>query len=422
MLATLGLSAACGSDPAPDLPNARQLISLSSLSTWESEAWLAASPEGRVLVAAWTGRDTVGDWSLGGPIGYTFSSDGGATWKPPAAMAFPDRETPFNVKVAADARGDFWAVWLARSMLGPKDAIVVARSRPDALSFEAPIEVTSPTSTGDYDLPAIVSHRGAVLAAYTVFHESCMATEVARSMDGLTWTRATAGPCEPATPVRNLNAICASETSDRVWLANAAGDPDGDSASPLRVELRHSDDHGLTWPASSLQIISAPGQRVAFDPIVCTMQGDDLWIAYGLTDGAIQPGLFAKLTSIQVVRVAPAGTVTRFEVPNPSGAFAMHPQITSDATGTVHVLSHVGARDDDPAGALRSTHLPQGASQFEAGRSLDGPMRFNEQWGEEGFLGDYYGVATAGGSIMAAYGFGAGTDIHIAFQKWSAMP
>jgi hypothetical protein len=121
------------------------------------------------------------------------------TWQPPRTLAFPDRETPYNVKVTFDARGDAWAVWLARSTSGVRDAIVVARST--AGVFGAAVQVTAPITGDDgFDLPAVTTHRGTALAAYAIYREGCMETEVARSADGLTWTRATAAACEPAAP------------------------------------------------------------------------------------------------------------------------------------------------------------------------------------------------------------------------------
>ncbi|HEU0036054.1 MAG TPA: hypothetical protein VFQ53_35825 [Kofleriaceae bacterium] len=423
--ASLACLFGCGSDPGPSAEDAsppdaaaatRAIISRSSASTWESESSLASS--GHELLAAWTGRTTLGEWFGEGPIGYAFSADDGETWQAPGTLAFEGRETPYNVKVSGDARGGFWAVWLGRSIT-VHDAIVVARALPGTAAFEAPVEVTNPSAANEgYDLPAIATHRGTALAAYTVYHASCMSTEVARSDNGRDWTRTIAGRCEAAMPVRNLNAICASESSTRIWLANVAGDP---SAGNLRVELRHSDDDGKSFPASSLQIVSSPGQHVACDPIACTMQGDDLWLAYGLSDDAVEPGVFPKLTSIQVLRISSAG-IARFEALDDASGFAMHPNLTSDPSGAIHVVYHAGARDDDPAGQLRSTRLAAGAAAFEPSRPLDGPLLFNQQWGETGFLGDYDGLAIAGNSLAAAYAFGAGSDVHVAFQRWSTQP
>jgi hypothetical protein len=152
------------------------------------------------------------------------------------------------------------------------------------------------------------------------------------------------------------------------------------------------------------------------------MQNDDLWLTYGVTEGAIEAGLFAKLTSVQVVRVSPAGGVSRFEARDPAAGFAMHPNLTSDSTGTIHVLYHAGARDDDPGGTLRWTRLAPNAARFEASQAIDGPFTFNEQWGEPGFLGDYFGVGAADGSVMAAYGLGVGADVHVTFQKRPVAP
>ena len=66
--------------------------------------------------------------------------------------------------------------------------------------------------------------------------------------------------------------------------------------------------------------------------------------------------------------------------------------------------------------------LPAGATAFERSQVLDSPLVFNEQWGEAGFLGDYFGAVASGDTVLAAYGFAtgsriAGADVHVAFRR-----
>ena len=118
------------------------------------------------------------------------------------------------------------------------------------------VEVTGP-STGDvgFDLPTVATHRGTALAAYTIFLERCMATEVARSTDGITWTRAAPAPCELAAPVKNLNALCTSETVGDLVIAlkdRIIGEPvlGADETAPLEALLGP-----LTAPASAVDAV-----------------------------------------------------------------------------------------------------------------------------------------------------------------------
>jgi hypothetical protein len=411
---------ACATVPqasADAMLDTRQVVSLSEASTWESEPHLAVSADGKTVLAAWTAREEPGDWMGNGSIGYAFSSDGGETWRRPGTLALAGRETPYNVKVTRDGHGDFWAVWLARSFV-EKDAIAVARSVAGSLSFQPAVEVTNPDLEPRwYDLPDVVAHRGVVLAAYATADDNsdCMATEVARSEDGVTWARSTVAPCAAASPVRNLNALCASETSGRIWLANATGSP---PEVPLRVELRYSEDGGKTWPAGNILTVSEPGDPVGFDPITCTATGDEVWVAYGLSADRVEPGVFPKLNAVRVAHVAASGATERFDALDPAVRFAMHPHIASDDPGTIYVTYHGGARDDDPSGSIRWTSLRKGSTSFIASEQVDGPIRFDQNWGNPTFLGDYSGFRAAGGSLMSAHAFATDSGVHITFRRW----
>jgi hypothetical protein len=394
-----------------------RIVSRSEASAWESEPWLAASPDGRSLVATWTSRLYGSAWVDQGPIGYAISRDGGATWQAPRTLEFPGRETPFNVKVASDARGDFWAAWIGRSD-SDKDEIVAARLRSSEDAFDAAVAVTDRNLEKWYDLPAIVTHRGTVFAAYAVDEREsdapCIATEVSRSADGVAWTRSTAAPCEPTRWLRNLNALCASEASERVWLAYVVGTSDR-----AAVEIRYSPDNGRTWPIENVRVLSAPDERVSFDPLGCVADADGAWVVYGVSDDPIVPSVFPKLSSIPVVHLDDTGNVEKFEAKDPSVRFAMHPQIARDDAGSIHVLHVAGTRDGDGAGSIRWTELGRGRNAFRMRGVVATPLRFQQRWGAPGFLGDYFGVVARGSSLMTAYARGEDADVHIAFSKWA---
>jgi hypothetical protein len=405
----------------------RLVISHSDQSAFESEATLAASPDGRTLLAAWTAPRDDGEWpgNMGpqggvgvGTIGYAFSIDGGATWQPPGSIPFADKDTPVNVKVAADARGGFWAVYLGRNNGGVDvpDAIVAAHAAPGATSFDKPVAVTAPPVAGEkayYDLPAVAVHRGSVLAAYGAIPNGegdCLTTEVARSDDGIAWTRTTVGDCAV---IHNYHALCASEDSKRVWLVGTVGDP----TTSVQIELRHSDDGGRTWSAA--QVLTRPDEQVGIDPPVCTADADGVWVVYGTSGEPIDAFRFPMSTAMNVVHVY--GTRTdRFDARDAAMGFAMHPLIVRDSAGTTHVLYVAGKREDDAAGSIRITRLANGAAAFAPSVAIDGPIKFDPKWGVMPFLGDYFGVSAVGTDLMAAYAIVTDGRLGIAFRRWSA--
>jgi hypothetical protein len=397
----------------------RRVISRSDASAYESESWLAAS--GDHLAAVWTAPRTSGEWPGGvgpafGTIAYAFSSDAGVSWTKPNTVAFPGLETPVNVKVAADAGGTFWAAWLGRNINSDlSDAIVVARADRGAETFAAAVAATAPGPSGPdrvwYDLPAITAHRGSIVTAYAYEdrsnpEESCMGTQVARSDEGTTWTRTNVGTCAP---IHNNHALCASESSDTIWLAYTVGGADG-----VRIDLASSTDGGRTWPRP--RTISTSGERVGIDPITCAADATGVWVVYGTSHDAIESGIFPKASGIHVVNIGNKNSVRRFGALDPAVGFAMHPQIVVDDAG-VTVLYHAGTRDDDPAGTLRYTRMPPGATKFGPSVAIDGPLRFDQNWGVPPFVGDYFGAASAAGRLVTAYAIEEAGDIHIAFRR-----
>jgi hypothetical protein len=405
----------CGGDDASpcadhcDDPTAPRIISASAQSVIESEAHLAALPDG-TLAATWTSR-TGPDWLDQGHIGYAFSDDDGDTWSAPAAIGFPDRDRQVNVKVAGSESGEMYLVWLGRSFSTAPDAIVVARAAAGGRTFEPPVEVTDPSAGLAYDLPAIATHRGVVIAAYNqqdpAAETECFANAIARSDDaGRTWSRVVASPCSPDEWLQNINALCAADTGDRIWLAYVIGTPD-----KLRVEVRSSDDGGYTWPDERTVRVSAPAETVAFDPMFCVADADGMSVAYGTTDDEIVPGVFGKLDAIKVARVSVAGEVTEVDALDPADGFALHPQIAG-AGDDLHVLYLAGARDGDSAGSLRRIRV--GDKQSEA---VHAPIRFEQTWGVPGFLGDYFGAVVTGAGLGIAYPVQTGdSEVHIAFE------
>jgi hypothetical protein len=388
-----------------------RIISASAATVIESEAHLAVAPDGETLAAVWTAR-TGADWLDAGHIGYAFSDDGGETWSEPGMIGFPDRDRQVNVKVVADQDGGFAIVWLGRSFSEAPDAIVVARAPAGSREFESAVEVTAPGAGLAYDLPAIASHRGVLIAAYNQQDpaDECFANAIARSDDdGQTWTQVVASPCSPAESLQNINAICADEASDRIWLAYVIGTPE----EGLRVEARSSDDGGLTWPDADVVRVSADSELVAFDPMFCVADADGMSVAYGTTTDPLVPGIFGKLEKVRVARVDNAGTVAAVDGLDPADRFALHPQLVRDGS-ELHLLYLAGSEDGDADGSIRRIRVADG----ERSELVHGPIRFEQTWGVPGFLGDYFGAVWAGDSLAVAHPVQEGAaEVHIAFKR-----
>jgi hypothetical protein len=414
------LAVACGSpDPTCsdrcDQDTSRLILSRSPASVIESEPHLAASPDGNTLVAVWTAR-TGSDWLDEGHIGYAFSTDAGATWSSPRDIGFPERERQVNVKVASDRDGNFWMVWLGRSFVEAPDAIVVAKAPAGSTAFEPPFEVTDPAAGLDYDLPAIWAHRGRVVAVYRQMEEAedqCDEVAVAQSDGDGAWAQVVVSPCDPAENIKNITALCADELSERLWLVHVVG-----SGERLRLEARFSDDGGTTWPEANRIEVSAADEKVAFDPVFCAAEGNAMWTAYGTTQDALVPGIFAKLSSIRIAHVDGQGVIELRDALDPNDGLGMHPHLARDGNRTNHVIYLAGKHDLDPDGSLRWTQRsPDTPIDPARSRRVDGPFQFEQAWGGPGFLGDYFGVVATEGFLNAAYAVHSGEDVHVAFQR-----
>ena len=152
---------------------------------------------------------------------------------------------------------------------------------------------------------------------------------------------------------------------------------------------------------------------------MCTADADGVWVVYTTSDDPIDQFSFPMATAINVAHVT--GTRTeRFDARDPAMGFAMHPLIVRDSAGTTHVMYVAGKRDDDPAGSIRVTRLGGYATTFGPSVAIDGPIKFDPQWGVMPFLGDYFGAAAIGTDLMSAYAIETDGKLGIAFRRWSA--
>jgi hypothetical protein len=194
----------------------------------EFETHLAQAPDG-TLGVTWIAEPADGSDF---PAGYSFSSDGGRTWLPPASVASPSGGAHDPVLVA-DARGHFVLVFLGADA----DGSGIFAARATGGKFDTPTRVSDPAAPADYDKPwAIRLADGTLLVTYQGrAADGTVLAVAARSDDGSAWTYA---PIADDGAFRNLFFPCRSASAARVWVTfYSAG----------AVALRYSDDGGATW-------------------------------------------------------------------------------------------------------------------------------------------------------------------------------
>ncbi|HVY49796.1 MAG TPA: sialidase family protein [Minicystis sp.] len=385
------------------------IISQSDQSALESETHVAVAPNGFVC-ATWIAEQPGG----GSTNGYRFSTDGGATWQPVSHVASPSPEVASDPVLAIDQENDFYLTWVGfqfDQQGQPFDMhVYVAKAAAGATSFGAPIEVTSNPGGGEsYDKPWItVTNKDTVLVTYAV--TSTGALRAARSTNG-------AQSFGTATIVqdgqfRNLMYPCAPATGDRVWVTYVV--PQGG------IGLRWSDDDGVTWPDANKTAVADNGEVPAFDDPTCAAEGSDVWVAYGLSMDGFSSNNSPKLTAVRVAHSGDGGVTIDARVDahdTSAGAYFMHPQLVREPGGAFDLVYYAGQGDNDANASFRRSRSVDGAT-WDPSAVVKAPILFvTDRMGGK-WLGDYVGLAFAGGSILTTYADNT-VDMysHIGFAK-----
>ena len=341
-----------------------------------------------------------------GSIGYSFSSDDGATWTPNQAILSAANAQNVDPALASDGAGGFVIVWLENGPAGRK--IFTASAPTGTTTFGAPVLVSDAAAPAAYDKPwVLVLADGTRVVVYTT--DSGSAVFVARSSDGKTFTHAAAAPDGT---LRGVSFPCTS--GKRLYLTYLV---------PGGIGLSFSDDGGATWPAASTTVVHATGERAAFDMPTCAADADDVWVAYGITSDTNVVRRADRLDAIRIAHSTNGGASIASRSTVVTDAVMLHPHLARDAAGTLHLLHYGGKIEGDTAGGLR--HV----------RSLDkgGSWTANEHVGPSSTLvvfrtgfdwfGDYVGVAARGEKVYTTYvqnQFDGGTLGHVAFARIEA--
>jgi hypothetical protein len=376
---------------------------------------VVATSTGAIAVA-WIDVDFMGNSTMG----YTFSTDGGATFAPPAFVASPGNREASDPVLAVDAADNVYLAWVAFQIQGQSPSnmrIYVSKAPAGSTTFGAPVQVSAPNDAALYDKPWItVTRTGAVLCTYERdLQPNEYGLVAARSTDGgATWQRSFIVDDPSGDTFRNLAFPCAPRDGGHVWVTYLALTNFG-----LTALLARSDDDGVTWQPEVT--VSQANEAVAFDDPTCVAENDEVWLAYGLSNDMLDSmaGKADKLFSIQLVHSSDAGKSidARAEAADTAAAaFFQHPYLAREDGGTLHMSYYAGQQDMDESGTFRRARAPAGMG-FEPSIVVETPLDFLVSRTDPRWLGDYTGLYWRGGQLYMSYAVNGGGVSHIAFDE-----
>lgn len=399
-----------GTGGAPDPgPIDNSTLSISPLSSFESEPHVSASTDGRVAVA-WIAIENSGNSS----IGYAISKDNGLTFGPVALTSMPAGLVATDPVMAADAAGNIYLTWLGYTYgaggYPTKMQLFVAKSAAGAADFAAP--TTAHAVTGDlYDKPWItVTPNGTVLVIHTASdQQSYSHTVVSRSTDGgATWTNVTM----TGDQFRSLPSLCVSASS-RVYATFI------ESTFEQNVMVQASDDEGATW-GNPFRVNG--NDVVGFDCSFCVADGSDVWVTYAIGSGNTpNTSSFEQMKTLRVAHSTDAGKTfpAKVDAHDPAvGPLYLHPSIARDSDGAIDLVYYGGKKSADPTGGLYMGRSTDGAATFAGATPLHTPIIFDLSREDGGWLGDYIGLATQGKHLHVAYIDNTSFIAHVAYRRF----
>jgi len=371
--------------------------------SYEAQTSIAATAAGSV-VASWIGFFSDNTSA----IGYAVSRDKGATWTAPAYVKSPGGRLASNPVVAADGQGRFFLAWLGfrPDAAMPDEHVYLSRLDDASATFGAPAVASDDGSsvTRDFDKPAMtVDADDNLLLTWADFTSSAApALTFARSTDGATFTRST---------------IVADATFGN--LAYLCVDASAGPSAPLHVvhlgaggtlTLRTSTDQGKTWALGG----AVPAASVVFQDPTCVAHGADLWIAYASGAAVFTPGKDSPGDAVQLVHSTDGGAAFGAPVTVSDGAAGtqyLFPAIVRGASGKLEIVYYQGT--DGAAATLTRATSADGAAWATAALGPAGTFTLDLTLAN--WLGEYVGLAAAGGSTFVSYTENSQAKDHIGF-------
>jgi hypothetical protein len=368
---------------------------------------------------AWIDVDFQGDTQ----IGYTFSTNDGATFSAPSLINSPMGRVGSDPVLAVDASGNIYVTWVGY-FLGPQGPagmrIYVSKANAGSTTFGPPILV-SPQNDNQalYDKPWItVSNGGTVLVTYQRSGApNAFGIVAARSNDGgASWQRTFVVNDTTGSLFRNLAFPCAPKNGNHIWVTYL-----GFNGVDFDTRLSRSDDGGASWSPET--IVSLANEPVAFDDPSCAGELDEVWVAYGLSLDPLDDTTSStqKLHSIQLAYSSNGGQsiLTRGEIADLSSAkYFMHPQITREDSGALDIVYYAGQSDEDSNAYFRRDRATP-PMLFPPSSVVEHPVTFLQARGDPRWLGDYVGIHTRNGRMYTSYVVNTSGLSQVAFGKYT---
>lgn len=357
-------------------------------------------------------------------MGYTFSTNDGATFAPPSLIQSPNGRVGSDPVLAVDAAGNIYITWVGY-FIDPQGSptgmrIYASKANAGSTTFGPPILV-SPMNDNQalYDKPWItVTNGGTILITYQRSGlPNAFGIVAARSNNGgANWQRTFVVNDTTGNLFRNLAFPCAPKSGNHVWVTYLGFD-----GIDFDTRLSRSDDGGATWSPETL--VSLANEPVAFDDPSCAGELDEVWVAYGLSNDPLDNGTSStqKLHSIQLAYSNNAGQsiATRGEIADLTSAkFFMHPQITREDGGALDIVYYAGQGDEDANGTFRRARTTP-PMPFAPSSVVEFPVTYLQARSDPRWLGDYVGIHSRSGQVYTSYVVNTSGLSQVAFGKYA---
>jgi hypothetical protein len=372
----------------------------------EVEDHMAVTKNGTVAVAWITRTET------GGGIGYAISSDRGVTWGAPQAALIDKRRESSDPVLTSDGT-NIYLSWISFTRSGQGNAtnmsFVVATLAAGESAFGAPVTVDTSPDGGDKPWLG-VTKAGTVVLSYMSGNDASTTLKMARSSDqGATWSKATVQKVEG-----NFIVPCVGYGSERVWAAYL------DFAAGAILNVRWSDDDGVTWPAANVKILT---NLPVVQPPSCMARGSNVYVAFPYVSNLQsqeQPG-----DEYHVVTFDGKGPVTEVRADDrATKASYLGLLVPEDLPNALSIVYYGGQRNPDPKGAVRINRSVDDGMTWGTSVAVSPPLKFTTDRTSFDWLGDYLGASQIGNEVLVAYGDNSkliqGQNVtHISFVKVS---
>jgi hypothetical protein len=423
---------------------------------WEADTSVAIGTNGYVAATWMTANEPMSAPTVAWHVGYTFSTDFGSTWAPVQIIRSPiSGDDAWDPRVAVDAANNFYLAIVSVDPGFTESHIYVMTAPVGTATFSAPSEVTDPTegkpndagqptlySTLDprpfYDTPMIaVTKNQQIVVTYSRFDVGCDYASgscvsdimVARSANAKSWSRAQitsrrasvdGGPNGGPSSFATIAFPCVSAATNRLWVTynDYARSSNGNiGAAPVGVMLQYSDDDGATWSPTGTTVVAPIDAAGVPEAPFCAGDGGDVWVEYVRRAADCKT---CVASSIQVARSTDGGrtfgapvdaldATTSFDA-----AGAWHATLARESSGNLVVAYYGGGINPGDEGAVYYVRSTDKGASFGKATVIKAPIRLTSG----GFgLGNYLGVATAGGWLYTAYTDNWGNASHVGFAR-----